>query len=60
MYYKTLKKTVQAIQNKRCGMLISGVSFFYNNACLHTAICTQALLQHFNWQFFDHLPQYIN
>jgi hypothetical protein len=24
--------------------------------CLHTAAHTQALLEHFNWELFDHLP----
>jgi hypothetical protein len=27
---------------------------FHNNACLHTAACTQALLEHFDMELFDH------
>jgi hypothetical protein len=45
-----------AIQNKRCGMLTSGVRLFHDNARLHTAACTRALMDHFNWGLFDHLP----
>jgi hypothetical protein len=26
------------------------------NACLHTAVCTPALLEHFNCELFDHPP----
>jgi histone-lysine N-methyltransferase SETMAR len=37
-------------------MLTSGVMFLHYNACLHTPTCTQALLEHFNWELFDHPP----
>jgi hypothetical protein len=33
---------------------------FHGNACLHTAVRTGALLEHFNWEFFDNLPQSSN
>jgi hypothetical protein len=29
-------------------------------ACPHTAACTRALLEHFNWELFDHLPHSLN
>jgi DNA-binding helix-hairpin-helix protein with protein kinase domain len=34
-------------------MLTSGVMFLYDNACPHTTACTEALLEHFNWELFD-------
>jgi histone-lysine N-methyltransferase SETMAR len=37
-------------------MLTSGVVFLHDNMHLHTAACTQALLQHFNCELFDHPP----
>jgi hypothetical protein len=45
-----------AIQNKRHGMLTYVVVLLHDNACPHTAACTQTLLQHFNWELFDHPP----
>jgi histone-lysine N-methyltransferase SETMAR len=30
--------------------------FLHDNACPHTAAHTQALLEHFNWELFDHSP----
>jgi hypothetical protein len=41
VYGETLKKLCTAIQNKRRGMLTSGV-VFHSNACLHTAACTSS------------------
>jgi histone-lysine N-methyltransferase SETMAR len=38
-------------------MLTSGVVLLHDNARPHTATRTRALLEHFNWQLFDH-PQY--
>jgi hypothetical protein len=50
VYCETLKKKLyRAIQNKRHGMLTSGVVLLHDNARLYTAPCTQALLKHFNW-----------
>jgi hypothetical protein len=37
-------------------MLKSGVVHHYDNVHPHTASCTEALLQHFNWELFDHPP----
>jgi hypothetical protein len=51
VYRKILKKNLhRAIQNIRCGMLISGVVFLHDNAHLHTSTAahTQVLLKHFN------------
>jgi hypothetical protein len=45
-----------AIQNKRRGMLTSGVVLLYDNARPRTAARTRALLENFNWELFDHVP----
>jgi hypothetical protein len=37
-------------------MLISGVVFLHDYARSHTAAPTGVLLQHFNWELFDHPP----
>jgi hypothetical protein len=37
-------------------MLISGVVLLHDNACPHTAASTHALLEHFNWELFEHPP----
>jgi hypothetical protein len=37
-------------------MLTSGVVLLHDNACLHTAARTQALLEQFSWELFDHPP----
>jgi histone-lysine N-methyltransferase SETMAR len=37
-------------------MLTSGVVLFHDTASTHTAVCTQTLLEHFNWELFDHPP----
>lgn len=47
-YCETLKKLRRAIENKRRGMLTSGVVLLHDN--------TQALLQKFHWDLFDHSP----
>jgi hypothetical protein len=51
-----LNKLRRAILNKRRGILTSGVVLIHDNARPHTAACTQALLEHFNWELFDHPP----
>jgi hypothetical protein len=58
MYCKTLNKLHRAIQKKRCRMLTSGVGLLHDNERphTHTATCTQALLEHFNWELSDHTP----
>ena len=53
-YCETLKKLRRAIQNKRRGMLTSGLVLLHDNARPHTAARTQALLQKFCWDLFDH------
>jgi histone-lysine N-methyltransferase SETMAR len=58
MYCETLKKLHSAIQNKRRGMLISGVVILPDNALSHTDARTRALLEHFNWEVSDN-PSYI-
>jgi transposase len=37
-------------------MLTSGVVLLHDNACPHTAARTSALLEHFNWELFEHPP----
>jgi hypothetical protein len=39
-------------------MLTDGVVLLYDNACPRTAARPRALLEHFNWELFDH-PSYI-
>jgi hypothetical protein len=56
VYFETLNKLRRTIQNIRRGMLTSGVVLLHGNARPHTAARTRALLKHFNWQLFDHLP----
>jgi hypothetical protein len=55
---KTKKKNqlCRAIQDERCTMLTAGVMLLHENACPHTAACTSALPEHFNWELFDHPP----
>jgi hypothetical protein len=38
--------------------MVSGifVVLLHDSAHLHTAACTRALLEHFNWELFDHPP----
>jgi hypothetical protein len=48
------KKLHRAIQEKRCGMLASGVMRLHDNMHPYTAACTRAMLEHFNWELFDH------
>jgi len=55
-YCETLKKLCRAIENKRRGMLTSGVVLLRDNARPHTTACTQAVLQKFRWDLFDHPP----
>jgi histone-lysine N-methyltransferase SETMAR len=38
-------------------MLTSGVLLVHDNARLHTAARSRALLEHFNWELSDH-PSY--
>jgi hypothetical protein len=50
------KKKYRAIQRKRRGMLTYGVILLHDDVHLHTAVCTRAVLEHFNWELFDHPP----
>lgn len=55
-YCETLKKLRRAIQNKRRGMLTSGVVLIHDNARPHTAARTRGLLEEFRWELFEHPP----
>jgi hypothetical protein len=57
VYWKTLKETAYGHSENRHGMLTSSVVPLHDNMCLHTAACTQALLEHFNWELFAY-PKY--
>jgi hypothetical protein len=50
------KELLMAIQNKRRGMMTSGVVLLQCNAHPGTAARTRALLEHCNWELFDHHP----
>jgi hypothetical protein len=52
--YCETQKLRRVIQNKRCGMLTPGVVLVHDNACPYTTARTQALLEHFDWELFDH------
>jgi hypothetical protein len=56
VYYEALKNLCRAIQNKGRGTLTFGVVLLHDKAHLHAAACTGALLEHFNWELFDHPP----
>uniref|UniRef100_A0A1B6I6U6 Mariner Mos1 transposase n=1 Tax=Homalodisca liturata TaxID=320908 RepID=A0A1B6I6U6_9HEMI len=56
-YCETLKRLRRVIQNKRCGLLTSGVVFVHDNACHQTAQRTTELLEKFKWDVFDHPQQ---
>ncbi|KAJ4432832.1 hypothetical protein ANN_21471 [Periplaneta americana] len=51
-----LNKFVTGDENKRRGMLSSGIVLFHDNARPHTAAATKRLLQRFRWEVFDHTP----
>ena len=55
-YCDTLQRLRRAIQNKRRGMLSSGIVFLHDNARPHTAAQTQDLLRKFKWEVFKHPP----
>jgi hypothetical protein len=52
----THTKLHRAIQNTRRGMLTSSVVLLHDNARPHTAARFRPLLEHFNWELFEHLP----
>lgn len=55
-YCETLTKLRRAIQNKRRGMLSTGIVLLHDNARPHTAGATQTKIQKFGWEQFDHPP----
>jgi hypothetical protein len=55
-YCETQKVLHKAIQNKRRGMLTPGVVLLHESASPYAAARTRALLEHFNWELFDHPP----
>lgn len=55
-YCETLKKLRRAIQNKRRGMLTSGVCLLHDNARPHVARSTAQLLDKFGWDVLTHPP----
>jgi histone-lysine N-methyltransferase SETMAR len=58
LYYEKQEKPRRAIQNKRRGMLTYGVVLLLDNALPHTSTAarTRALLEHLDWELFDHHP----
>ncbi|GFW28691.1 histone-lysine N-methyltransferase SETMAR [Trichonephila clavipes] len=55
-YCATLTKLRRAIQNKRRGLLTSGILLLHDNARPHSAINTQNLIRSFRWEQIDHPP----
>lgn len=56
VYCETLRRLRRAIQNKRRGMLSSGVVLIHDNARPHSANMTKDLLKKFKWEVFEHPP----
>jgi len=56
VHCNTLQRLRRAIQNKRRGLLSSGVVLLHNNGRPRTAWQTTALLQQFRWDIMDHTP----
>jgi hypothetical protein len=50
------EKLNRSFQNKRHGMLASDVVLIHDNAHPHIAARTEALVEHLNWELFDHSP----
>ena len=55
-YCDTLTQLQRAIQNKRRGMLSSGVCLLHDNAWSHSTYVTTALLEKFKLDILDHPP----
>lgn len=55
-YCQTLRRLRRAIQNKRRGLLTSGVILLHDNARPHSAALTRDLLQQFKWEVWEHPP----
>jgi histone-lysine N-methyltransferase SETMAR len=56
-YCAPLRRLRYAIQNRRRDLLSSGVMLLHVNARPHAAARTQAVLQEFDWEVFEH-PAY--
>ena len=56
VYCEMLKKLRRVIQNKRRGMLSATILLLHDNARLHPAAQTQALITSFRWEQMDHSP----
>jgi hypothetical protein len=56
VYCKTLTKLRKTIQNKRHGMLTSGMVLFHDQCASTYEYSTRALLEHFSSELFDHAP----
>jgi histone-lysine N-methyltransferase SETMAR len=56
-YCATLRRLRYAIENRRRSLLSSGVMLLHDNAVPHAAARTQAMLQEFGWEVFEH-PAY--
>jgi hypothetical protein len=54
VYCEKLKELRRVIQNERRRMLTNGVVLLHANARPHTVYRTGTLLEHFNWELFDH------
>jgi hypothetical protein len=54
VYCKTPKILGRLIQNKRRGILTSSAELLHGNVHVHIVTITQALLEHFNWEFSSH------
>jgi len=56
VYCETLAKLKRAIQNRRRGMLSSGIVLLHDNARPHMAASTAERIQEYGWELFDHPP----
>jgi hypothetical protein len=56
VHCQTLEKPRRVILKEKRGKLTSSILLIHENARLHAAACTRALLEHFNWELFDHSP----
>jgi hypothetical protein len=52
-YCATLRRLRYAIQNRRRGILSSGMMLLHDNAYPHAAARMQAMLQEFGWEVFE-------
>jgi hypothetical protein len=51
-----LNKLWRSIQNKRHVLLTKGIILLHDKVWPHTTACTNALMNLFNWEIFDHSP----